>query len=134
MAIETPHGNIATPAFMPDATYGAVKTLTFPDVAKAGIQELVTTTLHIEQKLGSEYIQKFGGLHKFFGWERPILTDSGGFQVFSLIHRNLNEANKITAAGCSFVDPATGKFQLLTPEISQIVQFNLGADICVVLD
>ncbi len=134
MAIETLHGTISTPAFMPDATYGAVKALTFGDVEQAGVKELVTTTLHIEQKLGSEYIRDFGGLHKFFGWDRPILTDSGGFQVFSLIHRTPNKSNKITNAGCSFIDPATGKFQLLTPEISQIVQFNLGSDICVVLD
>ena len=134
MAIETLHGTIQTPAFMPDATYGAVKAMTFKDVEQTGVKELVTTTLHIEQQLGSEYIKQLGGLHKFFGWERPILTDSGGFQVFSLIHRQANKANKITDAGCSFIDQATGKFQLLTPEISQIIQHNLGSDICVVLD
>jgi queuine tRNA-ribosyltransferase len=132
--IQTLHGKIETPAFLPDATYGTVKALSFSDVASVGIHEIVTTTLHIEQKLGSEYIKEYGGLHKFFGWDRPILTDSGGFQVFSLIHRRKNNAHKITDAGCSFLDPATGKYQLLTPEISQIIQQNLDSDIRVVLD
>lgn len=119
---------------MPDATYGTVKTLSFDDVKAVGVEELVTTTLHIEQKLGSEYIRDFGGIHKFFGWDRPILTDSGGFQVFSLIHRRQNKSHKITDAGASFLDPATGQYNLLTPETSQIIQHNLGSDIRVVLD
>lgn len=134
MQISTLHGSITTPTFMPDATYGAVKAVSFPDVAKSGITEIVTTTLHLEQKLGSEYVKKQGGLHKFFGWDRPILTDSGGFQVFSLIHRNPNKFNKISDAGASFLDPATGKYSLLTPETSMIIQNNLGSDIQVVLD
>lgn len=119
---------------MPDATYGAVKAMSFRDVAAAGIQELVTTTLHLEQNLGSKYIKKFGGLHKFFNWDRPIITDSGGFQVFSLIYRRPNPLNIMTDAGCSFIDPRNGKHVLLTPEISQIIQHNLGSDIRVVFD
>lgn len=132
--IKTLHGDIAGPAFMPDATYGAVKTLSFGDVATSGIRELVTTTLHLEQNLGSKYIAEYGGLHKFFNWDRPILTDSGGFQVFSLIYRRPNASNLITDAGCSFIDHRTGKHSLLTPEISQIIQHNLGSDIRVVFD
>jgi queuine tRNA-ribosyltransferase len=133
-SIKTLHGDITTPAFLPDATYGTVKSLTFADVAQSGVRELVTTTLHLEQKLGSDYIKQYGGLHKFFNWDRPILTDSGGFQVFSLIHRRVNKANKISNAGASFIDPANGSYSLLTPEISQTIQHNLGSDIRVVLD
>lgn len=134
MNISTQNGDILTPAFMPDATYGAIKAVSFADTKKAGIKEIVTTTLHLEQKLGSEYIRDFGGIHKFMNWDRPILTDSGGFQVFSLVHRNPNKFNKISDVGCSFLDPATGKYNLLTPETSQIIQHNLGSDIRVVLD
>lgn len=132
--LETLHGDILFPAFMPDATYGTVKGMSFGDLKTTGIKELVTTTLHIEQTLTSEYIEKYGGLHKFFNWNRPILTDSGGFQVFSLIHRTKNKDNVITDAGCSFTDYKTGKHSLLTPEISQIIQHRLGSDIRVVLD
>lgn len=132
--IETVSGNLATPFFMPDATYGAVKGVSFTDLENLGIESIVTTTLHLEQKLHSQYIKDFGGLHKFFNWHKPILTDSGGFQVFSLIHRSPNKYNKISDAGCSFLDPDTGKYNLLTPETSQIIQHNLGSDIRVVLD
>jgi len=139
--IKTKHGVIQTPAFLPDATYGSIKSISFDDAKNVGIKELVTTTLHIENKLGSEYIKKFGGIHKFFGWNRPILTDSGGFQVFSLIHAARKKAgkraelnNKITDAGCSFINPDNGQTKFLSPEISQIIQFNLGADIVTALD
>ncbi len=134
MPIQTLHGEIATPAFLPDATYGTVKAMSFRDVRESGINEIVTTTLHLEQKLGSKYVKERGGLHRFLNWDRPILTDSGGFQVFSLVHRRRNKANRITDAGVSFLDPASGKYSLLTPESSQMIQHNLAADIRVVLD
>jgi queuine tRNA-ribosyltransferase len=134
MSIKTLHGELTTPAFLPDATYGTVKALSFADVTDVGVEAIVTTTLHIEQKLGSAYVAKFGGLHKFFGWDKPILTDSGGFQVFSLLHRRKNKAHTLTDAGVSFLDPLNGKYNLLTPENSQMIQHNLGADIRVVLD
>jgi len=89
-SIETKHGTINLPAFMPDATYGSIRTASFPDIRKAGIEQIVTTTLHLEQKIGSQYIKKMGGIHKFFNWDRPILSDSGGWQVFSLINRPEN--------------------------------------------
>ena len=97
IAIQTKHGIIQTPAFMPDATYGAIRAISFEDAKKAGVEQIVTTTLHIENKLGSEYIQKLGGVHKFFNWDRPILTDSGGFQVFSLIHAAQGKGKQILA-------------------------------------
>lgn len=134
LLIQTQHGTINTPAFLPDATYGSIKAITFDDAKKAGINEIVTTTLHLENKIGSMKIKQFGGLHKFFNWNRPILTDSGGFQVYSLIHASKNKVNKITDAGCSFIDPETGSSRFLSPEISQIIQFNLGADIVTALD
>lgn len=133
--LETNHGEIKLPAFLPDATYGSIRNTSFKDVKDAGINEIVTTTLHLEQKLGSGYLKKVGGLHKFFNWDRPILTDSGGWQVFSLINSGrANPKNKITEVGCSFVDPDTGKYSLLTPESSITIQMNLGADIITVLD
>jgi queuine tRNA-ribosyltransferase len=119
---------------MPDATYGAVKALSFADVEATDTKALVTTTLHLEQNLGSAYIKQFGGLHKFFNWQKPIVTDSGGFQVFSLIHAKANPANKISEAGCSFIDYHNGNYHFLSPETSQVIQHNLGSDIRVVLD
>ncbi len=131
----TNHGEIKFPAFMPDATYGSIKTVSFADAKNAGIEQIVTTTLHIEQKIGSQFIKKFGGIHKFFGWDRPILTDSGGWQVFSLINsKRGNSQNSATEVGCSFIDPNTGKSSLLTPESSMVIQHNLGSDIMTVLD
>lgn len=132
--ITTNHGTIQTPAFLPDATYGSINSVSFSDAKSAGVEEIVTTTLHLELKLGSEYIKSFGGLHKFFNWDRPILTDSGGFQVFSLIHRRGSKENKITEEGAHFKDFTNGKTHLLSPESSQQIQHNLGSDIRVVLD
>lgn len=133
--IQTNHGDIQLPAFMPDATYGTVRSTSFRDVVNSGIKEIVTTTLHIEQKIGSQYIQDLGGIHKFFNWDRPILTDSGGWQVFSLINSNkANPNNKISKVGCSFADVDSGKVSLLTPESSITIQSNLGSDIMTVLD
>jgi len=137
--IKTRNGDIQLPAFMPDATYGSLRSISFEDARKAGVEEIVTTTLHIEQKVGSLYIKEMGGLHKFFNWNRPILSDSGGWQVFSLINRpNANKdstlKNFISDVGCSFIDPASGQHALLTPESSQIIQDNLDTDILTALD
>lgn len=131
----TSHGEIKFPAFMPDATYGSIKAVSFADAKNAGVEQIVTTTLHIEQKIGSQFIKKFGGIHNFFGWDRPILTDSGGWQVFSLINsKRGNSQNSATEVGCSFIDPNTGKSSLLTPESSMVIQHNLASDIMTVLD
>src|SRR5688500_4773788 len=120
---------------MPDATFGSIRTASFKDVRNAGINEIVTTTLHLEQKIGSQYIKNLGGLHNFFNWDRPIVTDSGGWQVFSLINSSKgNKGNKVTELGCSFINPESGDYSLLTPEASISIQANLGADIMTVLD
>jgi queuine tRNA-ribosyltransferase len=133
--INTLHGQLVTPYFLPDATYGTIHSLGYEDLDQIGIGGIVTTTLHIEQKLGSDYIQSLGGMHNLIKWQHPILTDSGGFQVFSLIHRNKeNKHNRITDAGCSFIDYATGDFNFLSPEQSQFIQHKIGSDIRVVLD
>lgn len=132
--IHTAHGVIKTPAFLPDATYGAINSLSFTDAKSAGVEEIVTTTLHLELKLGSEYIEKYGGLHRFLNWDRPILTDSGGFQVFSLIHRKPNRYNYINDEAAHFKDYANGSVHSLSPESSQVIQHRLGSDIRVVLD
>jgi queuine tRNA-ribosyltransferase len=132
--INTEHGEINTPVFLPDATYGSINSISFQDASSVGVEEIVTTTLHLELYLGSDYIQEMGGVHKYFGWKRPILTDSGGFQVFSLIHRNKNKDNLITEEGARFRDYRTGRNYFLTPETSQQIQHKLGSDIRVVLD
>jgi queuine tRNA-ribosyltransferase len=132
----TKHGQITFPAFMPDATYGSVKSVTFSDLKNLGISEIVTTTLHLEQTLGSKFINQLGGIHKFFGWNDTILTDSGGWQVFSLINASgkSNLGNKISEAGATFINPINGISTLLSPEISIQIQLDLGADILTVLD
>lgn len=132
--IKTKHGVIKTPIFMPDATYGAITTLSTDDLLNLEIEALVTTTLHIDQKIGSDFLQKYGGINEFMKWEKPILSDSGGYQVFSLIHRNKDKDNLITDAGCSFKSSKDGKFSFLSPEISQQIQHKMGTDIRVVLD
>lgn len=132
--INTPHGSINTPLFMPDATYGAITAIGSDDISAAGVKALVTTTLHIEQRIGSNYLREYGGIHKFMKFKGPILTDSGGYQVYSLIHRHKNKNNIITDAGCSFTSTASGQFNFLSPEISQQIQHKIGSDIRVVLD
>jgi queuine tRNA-ribosyltransferase len=151
--INTKHGEINLPAFMPDATYGSIKAISFPDAKKAGTEQIVTTTLHIENKIGSVFIKGMGGIHKFFNWDRPILTDSGGWQVFSLINasrlkktspskakafdtspKRRGNKNMITELGCSFYNQEDGSYSLLTPESSMTIQLNLNPDIVTVLD
>jgi len=132
--IRTLHGDLSFPVFMPDATYGTISNLSYGDLEVTGINAIVTNTLHLDQKFGSNKIAKLGGLHKFSKWKYPILTDSGGFQVFSLINRTVNKTNKITDAGCSFQDLRSGDYKFLSPETSQQVQHQIGSDIRVVLD
>ena len=92
-SISTSHGDLKFPVFMPDATYGTISNMSYEDLNSTGIGAIVTNTLHIEQKIGSDKIKKFGGFHKFTSWDKPVLTDSGGFQVFSLISRRPNVKN-----------------------------------------
>lgn len=130
--IKTPHGIIKTPAFLPDATYGTVKTVTFNDLKKSGINQMLCTTLHLHLKPGDKYIKRMGGMHKYYNWDRPILTDSGGWQVFSII--NQSGKGKVSEEGAEFIIPDSGKKHLLTPKHSIDIQANLRSDIFVVLD
>ena len=125
--IHTPHGDIETPVFMPVGTHGAIKALQPKELVDMNIQIMLSNTYHLHLTPGSELIAKAGGLHKFMGWDRPILTDSGGFQVFSL------QKNSITEEGANFKG-AKGENVLLTPEISIQVQQNLGSDIMMAFD
>jgi len=135
MNLQTLHGAITTPVFMPDATYGSVKSLDFTDLKNIGVRTIVTNTLHLYLNPTDEYIKKLGGVHKFFGWDLPILTDSGGFQVYSLINRSGQSlGNSIDDNGAYFFDPKNGTKHYLTPKKSIEIQHNLGSDILTVLD
>jgi len=125
----TKSGGIETPAFLPIGTYGAVKNLSVEEIKNLGAQIILGNTYHLWLRPGIDIIKKAGGLHKFMNWKGPILTDSGGFQVFSLAkHR------KLTEKGVEFSDPFNGNRYLLTPEKSIQIQLDLGADIILVLD
>lgn len=127
--IETIHGGVATPVFMPVATQAAVKNLTSEELAELGAQIILGNTYHLWLRPGEKIIKKAGGLHRFMNWSGPILTDSGGYQVFSLASRR-----KITDKGVEFHDPLGGKKYFLTPEKSIQIQLDLGSDIIMVLD
>ncbi len=129
LKIDTPHGSLKTPFFMPIATRGVVKGLTPNDLEKLKATLVLGNTYHLWLKPGLKVIKKFNGLHKFMRWEKPILTDSGGFQVFSL-----SKFRKITDKGVSFSEPESGKKHFLTPEKSIDIQLTLGSDIIMVLD
>lgn len=120
---------VKTPFFMPVATRGAVKIVEPAEVAATGAQVLLENTYHLHLAPGEKQVKKLGGLHKFSVWNGPILTDSGGFQVFSLAH-----ARKITEEGVVFKDPASGKKVMLTPEKSMQIQYDLGSDIIMAFD
>jgi queuine tRNA-ribosyltransferase len=127
--IQTPHGSFDTPAFMPVGTQGSVKGLLFRDVEALGAEIVLGNTYHLYLRPGDERIARLGGLHRFIGWTRPILTDSGGFQVFSLAERTV-----IREEGAEFQSHLDGARHLLTPERAVDVQARLGSDIAMVLD
>ncbi len=127
--LQTPSGKVHTPTFMPDGTRGAVKSLTPEQVQSTGVQAVLANTYHLHLQPGEKAVAKLGGLHKFSGQSLPILTDSGGFQVFSLAH-----ARKISEKGVTFRDPASGDKAFLSPEKSIQIQFKLGADMMVAFD
>lgn len=127
--LQTVHGEINTPFFMPIATRAAVKNLSHEELKKIGSEIILSNTYHLMLQPGVGIVKQAGGLHKFMNWNGPILTDSGGFQVFSLAkHR------KITEKGVEFVDPILNQKHLLTPEKAIDIQLNLGSDIIMVLD
>lgn len=127
--IHTPHGDIETPIFMPVGTKATVKTMTPEELKDLGAQIILGNTYHLYLRPGDELIKKAGGLHKFMNWDRPILTDSGGFQVFSL-----GKINTITEEGVEFKSHIDGSRQFITPEKSIEIQQNLGSDIMMAFD
>ena len=124
-----PRGTVETPAFMPVGTYGSVKAMTPRDVRETGAEIILGNTFHLYLRPGLEIVEKFGGLHRFIGWERPILTDSGGFQVFSLAHRR-----KLTEEGVTFASPVDGSRVFLSPEVSMRIQRVLDSDVAMIFD
>jgi queuine tRNA-ribosyltransferase len=122
-------GEVQTPVFMPVGTYGSVKTVTPEEVAADGAQIILGNTFHLMLRPGTEVIRKHGGLHEFMNWDKPILTDSGGFQVFSLA-----AIRKLSEEGVRFQSPLDGDEVFLTPEKSMEVQHDLNADITMIFD
>ncbi len=127
--IEFPRGDIQTPAFMPVGTYGTVKAMTVHEVRETGADILLGNTFHLMLRPGTEVVKAHGTLHDFMQWPRPILTDSGGFQVFSL-----TKLRKLTERGVTFRSPVDGALVELTPERSIEVQRDLGSDIVMCFD
>ena len=127
--LATAHGAIDTPAFMPVGTYGAVKAMSPAEVRDTGAQIVLGNTFHLWLRPGLDVIAAHGGLHRFMGWDGPILTDSGGFQVFSL-----GELRRITEDGVAFQSPVNGDPCFLSPEVSMAIQRTLDADVVMVFD
>ena len=127
--LTTGHGTVETPAFMPVGTQGAVKGFTNRDLESIGAEILLCNTYHLYLRPGDELIARRGGLHRFIGWTRPILTDSGGYQVFSLAARRT-----IDEAGARFQSHIDGSSHLLTPETATDIQARLGSDVAMALD
>jgi len=127
--LKTPHGEVKTPVFMPVGTQATVKALTTRQVEEAGAQIILGNTYHLYLRPGHELIREAGGLHGFMNWHKPILTDSGGFQVFSL-----SELRKLSEEGASFQSHLDGSRHFFTPESVVEIQEALGSDIMMVLD
>ncbi len=128
-ALEFRRGTVHTPAFMPVGTYGTVKSVTPEEVASDGAEIILGNTFHLMLRPGTEVIRKHGGLHEFMNWHGPILTDSGGFQVFSLA-----AMRKLSEEGVKFQSPVNGDVVMLTPEKSMEVQHDLNADVTMIFD
>lgn len=124
-----PHGDVETPAFMPVGTHAVVRGLSANDVRRTGAQIILGNTYHLHLRPGEEIIQRMGGLHRFTTWDRPMLTDSGGFQVFSL-----QGLRSITEHGVEFQSHIDGTSRMLTPEAAMEIQWRLGADIAMAFD
>jgi queuine tRNA-ribosyltransferase len=133
LIIKTKRGDIQTPFFMPDATRASVRGVVLDEVKAVGIAALVVNTYHLFLQPGEKLIAEAGGIHAFMNWDGPVLSDSGGYQVFSLIHKN-KAFGKITEEGAEFRSAKSGDKHLLTPERSIQIQFDLGVDMMVCLD
>src|SRR5207247_5881071 len=139
----TAHGEVATPAFMPVGSQGAVKAITHRDLESVGAEILLSNTYHLYLRPGDDLIARRGGLHRFIGWTKPILTDSGGYQVFSLAARRSTGAPSartvpagvvVDEQGAHFRSHLDGSAHSLTPEKATDIQAQLGSDIAMVLD
>ncbi|MCH7681281.1 tRNA guanosine(34) transglycosylase Tgt, partial [candidate division KSB1 bacterium] len=128
-SLTTAHGQIQTPVFMPVGTQGTVKSLSPQELVEVGSQIILGNAYHLYLRPGHEIIERAGGLHKFSSWEKPILTDSGGYQVFSL-----SGLRKINDEGVTFQSHHDGSFHELSPERAVEIQMSLGSDIMMVLD
>ncbi|HET9439451.1 MAG TPA: tRNA guanosine(34) transglycosylase Tgt, partial [Longimicrobiales bacterium] len=126
---ELPHGTLNTPAFMPVGTQATVKTLTPDEVRGTGAEIMLSNTYHLFLRPGADVVKQMGGLHKFMSWDRPVLTDSGGFQVFSLA-----KINKVKEEGVMFQSHIDGSRHLFTPESVMETERALGADIIMAFD
>jgi queuine tRNA-ribosyltransferase len=127
--LDTPHGKVPTPAFMPVGTYGTVKGMAPFELRELGTSMVLSNALHLWVQPGDETIRDLGGLHRFMGWDGPILTDSGGYQVFSLRH-----LSKVSEEGVRFRTPRDGQYRKLTPEVCVRIQENLGVDLAMAFD
>lgn len=127
--LRTPHGEVNTPIFMPVGTQGTVKAMTVDELADINAQIILANTYHLYLRPGHQLVAEAGGLHRFMNWRRPILTDSGGFQVFSL-----GDSNKITAEGVEFRSHIDGSRHFFSPEKVMAIEGNLGADIIMAFD
>ena len=127
--LHTPHGDINTPVYMPVGTQAVVKAMVSREMEELGAQILLSNTYHLNLRPGADIVKQAGGLHRFMAWDRPILTDSGGFQVFSLA-----ELNRITEEGVAFRNHLDGSALMMSPESSMKIQEDLGADISMAFD
>jgi len=127
--LHTPHGTVDTPVFMPVGTQGTVKAMTPEELEALGIQIVLSNTYHLYLRPGHQVVEEAGGLHKFMNWKHPILTDSGGFQIFSM-----GNLRKLTEEGALFRSHIDGSEHFLSPELAIEIQNSLGSDIAMVLD
>lgn len=128
-----PHGSVRLPSFLPDATLGVVRALDSTDLEQCGVEAVVMNTFHLMQRPGSSTIEALGGLHRFAGWDRPIVTDSGGFQAYSLIREN-PAFGRLGERGLTFQPDGAPRKYSLTPEKSVQLQLAYGADVVISLD
>lgn len=128
-SLKTPHGEVETPIFMPVGTNATVKAMTPEDLLEVKAQIILANTYHLYLRPGHRLVEQMGGLHRFMNWDKPILTDSGGFQVFSL-----GELRKISEEGVKFQSHLDGSYHMLTPELATNIQEALGADVIMCFD
>ena len=133
LQVDTAHGRLLSPIFMPDATRAFIKGLSASDLEHSRTEALVVNTFHLYLQPGLEILKKAGGVHKFMNWSAPLLSDSGGFQVFSLVHRRQG-MGKVDDNQVTFKSPLDGSWHELSPEKSIQIQFDLGVDLMVCLD